>query len=293
MISVGIIGGGVLGRAHANVLRHYFDVKVYDLEPLRATHSLRDTLQQDVLFLCLPTPMRKDGTVCCDAVFDVLHCIESESSCKAVILKSTMPPEDMLRCDLKVPGRFIYSPEFLTERSAENELQQSAYFIFGQNNATQEARLIVDALFNRRWLGIPRRWTSLQTASLVKYMRNVFFATKVGLMNEFNALACSYGAERRDLFELFLMDARIGRSHHEVPGHDGRLGWGGSCFLKDTAGFLHIAQGRGVNAEIVRAAWRSNVERRGADEIAQELERMVGRAITESITPAEVEKLGS
>lgn len=289
---MGIIGGGVVGQAHASVFRHYCDVKVYDLEPTRSTHSLRDVLQQDVLFLCLPTPMRKDGTVETRAVFDVLAAIESESSCKAVVLKSTAPPQALLECSIRVPGRFIYSPEFLTERSAEYELQQSTSFIFGENNASQEAIKAVDALFQRRWAGVARYWTSLQTASLVKYMRNVFFAVKVGLMNEYNELAMTYGAERAELFKLFLLDPRIGRSHHEVPGHDGNLGWGGSCFLKDTAGFLHIARAQGVDPQIVRGAWASNVDRRGSDTIARELERMVGRAITEAVTPAEVEKLG-
>lgn len=293
MISVGIIGGGVVGMAHANVFKHYCNVRVYDLEPLRATHSLRDTLHQNVIFLCLPTPMRKDGTVEPRAICDALATIQSESDCKAVVLKSTLPPRELLTCDAMLPDRFIYSPEFLTERSAEYDLQQSSNFIFGENAADAEAKAIVEALFRRRWLGIPQYWTSLQTASLVKYMRNVFFACKVGLMNEFDEMARSFEAERADAMKLFLLDARIGRSHHEVPGHDGRPGFGGSCFLKDINGFLHMARDQGVRAQIVEAAWHSNVERRGSDHIARELELMKGRAITESITPAEVEKLNA
>lgn len=293
MISVGIVGGGVVGMAHANVFKHYCNVRVYDLEPMRATHSLRDTLQQDVLFLCLPTPMRKDGTVEPRAVVDALAAIESEGGAKAVVLKSTLPPISLLHLQKKVPGRFIFSPEFLTERSAEYDLQQSSNFIFGENSANPEAKSVVEALFRRRWFGIPQYWTSLETASLVKYMRNVFFACKVGLMNEFDELCRSFNAERDEAMKLFLLDARIGRSHHEVPGHDGQPGFGGSCFLKDVNAFLHIARDMEVTAHIVEAAWRSNVQRRTPDYIASEFERMKGRAITESITPAEVEKLNA
>jgi len=111
LISVGIIGGGAVGKAHANVLRHYCDVRIYDLEPSRATHSLRDTLQQDVLFLCLPTPMRKNGTVEPQAVYDALGVIKSDSPCKAVVLKSTLPPAELLNCNAILPDRFIYSPD--------------------------------------------------------------------------------------------------------------------------------------------------------------------------------------
>lgn len=293
MISVGIIGGGVVGMAHANVFKHYCDVKVYDLEPIRATHSQRATLEQNVIFLCLPTPMRKDGSVEPDAIYDALASIKADSSCKAVVLKSTLPPAELLNCDAMVPDRFIYSPEFLTERTAEYDLQQSSHFVFGENSADAEARAIVEALFRRRWMGIPQHWTSLATASLVKYMRNVFFACKVGLMNEFDELARSFGAERAKAMELFMLDSRIGRSHHEVPGHDGQPGFGGACFLKDVNAFLTMAKDQHVQAQIVEAAWHSNVERRGADYISRELCRMVGRAITEHITPAEVEKLNA
>lgn len=292
MLRVGIIGGGAVGKAHANVFRHYCDVRVYDIEPQRATHSLRDTLSQDVLFLCLPTPMRKDGTVEPIAVLDALCAMRSESNCRAVVLKSTLPPDLLIECNMLLPGRFIYSPEFLTERSAEHELQQSSNFIFGANDVDVDAEDAVRSLFHRRWAGIPQHWTSLETASLVKYMRNVFFACKVGLMNEFDQLARSFEAERDEAMKLFMLDARIGRSHNEVPGHDGQLGFGGSCFLKDVNAFLHMAREQGVRAHIVEAAWQSNVARRGAEQIALELERMKGRAITESITPAEVEKLG-
>lgn len=292
MISVGIIGGGVVGMAHANVFKHYSKVRVSDLEPVRATHSLSDTLQQEVIFLCLPTPMRKDGKVEPKAIHEALGAIKSESRCKAVVLKSTLPPSELLICSDMLPDRFIFSPEFLTERSAEYDLQQSGNFIFGVNGAW-EATKIVDELFHRRWFGIPRYWTSLQTAALVKYMRNVFFACKVGLMNEFDELARSFGAERNEAMKLFMLDARIGRSHHEVPGHDGQPGFGGSCFLKDVNAFIHMAREMEVTAHIVEAAWRSNVQRRGSNYISHELERLKGRAITESITPAEVEKLNA
>jgi UDPglucose 6-dehydrogenase len=292
VLRVGIIGGGAVGKAHANVFRHYCDVRVYDLEPTRATHSMSDVLEQEVLFLCLPTPMNKEGWPVARAVFDTLLAVLRESPCKAAVLKSTLPPAALLDCDSILPGRFIYSPEFLTERSAEYELQQSSSFIFGEKSANLAACHAVRSLFSRRWAGIPQHWTSLQTASLVKYMRNVFFACKVGLMNEFDELARSFQAERDEAMKLFMLDARIGRSHNEVPGHDGQLGFGGSCFLKDVNAFLHMAREQGVRAQIVEAAWHSNVARRGADHIALEFERLKGRAITESITPAEVEKLG-
>jgi len=295
-MKVGIIGGGVVGSAHAAVLRNYVEsVRLYDIEPRKATHSFRDTVQQDILFVCLPTPMRKDGSVDRRIVEDALRCIKSESPAKAVILKSTLPPGDLLALDdiFGAPGpSFIFSPEFLTERSAEYDLQQSSHFIFGEQWCAPEARHMVDALFEKRWPETPRHWTSLEAASLVKYMRNVFFASKVMLMNEFDAMLRTFGAERRRTLHLFEQDARIGRSHLQVPGHDGRRGFGGACFLKDVNGWLHLARQREAPATVIQAVWRSNVELRGADHIAAELQLLLGRACSDEITPAEVEKLG-
>jgi nucleotide sugar dehydrogenase len=292
-MSVGIIGGGVVGAAHANVFRQYVDVKVYDTEPRKASHSFRDTVQQDVLFLCLPTPMRKDGTVDSRGILDAVASIRSESQAKVVVLKSTLPPNDLLECDRLASGgpSFVFSPEFLTERTAEYDLQQSSSFIFGENSMSMAAAGAIEGLFDLRWPGVPRYWTSLQTASLVKYMRNVFFASKVALLNEFDALLKSFGAERREAMRLFMLDPRIGRSHFQVPGHDGLPGFGGSCFLKDVNGFRHIAREQKVAVRMVDAAWQANVAMRGAETIAEELQKLIGRAASEPITAGEVEKL--
>lgn len=122
MIKVGIIGAGVIGAAHAAVLRHYVDVKIYDVIPQRATHPLLEVMHQDVIFVCVPTPMKKDGRADARHVREVMKVIRSESSAKAVILKSTLPPKELQDIDKLFYGAapsFIFSPEFLTERSAE------------------------------------------------------------------------------------------------------------------------------------------------------------------------------
>lgn len=292
LINVGIIGGGVLGAAHANVLRHYANVRVYDTNPARASHSLRDVVHQEVIFVCVPTPMRKNGTVDRTNVEDVLRCLAAESSAKAVVLKSTLPPNDLAELDAIGGPSLIFSPEFLTERSAEYDLQQSQSFIFGENTATPEATEIVCKLFEARWPSVPQFWTSLQTAAIVKYMRNTFFATKVALMNEFDRVLRAQGAERKRAFDLFMLDPRIGRSHFQVPGHDGKPGFGGVCFLKDVPAFIHIARDSKADAKIVEAAWESNVEMRGADTVARELSGMLGRAVSEPMTTKDVEGLG-
>ena len=87
-------------------------------------------------------------------------------------------------------------------------------------------------------------FTDKITASLIKYSINSFLASKVTFFNELKDLFNSSGAtEDWDIFtDILAMDERIGNSHMDVPGHDGRLGFGGACFTKDTAALIKYSQ---------------------------------------------------
>lgn len=276
----------------------YTDVRVFDTDPKRRTHGLNEVCQQDVIFVCLPTPMRPDGSVDDTIVDEALGQIEANlSSWKPVVLKSTLPPESLVHLSEKYEDLIylVFSPEFLTERTAEYDLQQTTRLIFGAPQQPYDekcpAREFVELLFEDRFPKVPQYWTSYATASLVKYFTNVFFASKIALLNEFHAVAENWHQSGKAIVELMLLDPRIGRSHWLVPGHDGQLGFGGHCFIKDLHGYLHSARDVGVDPLIARAAWQTNVMYRGAEELARELNRMVGRAASEALTPEEVKAL--
>ncbi len=74
-----------------------------------------------------------------------------------------------------------------------------------------------------------------------------------------------------------MLDQRIGRSHFKVPGHDGKLGFGGHCFPKDLNGYLHIARDCGVNPLVGQAAWEKNLEVRPE----RDWEKDKGRAVSD------------
>lgn len=296
-VTVGVIGGGFVGSAVAKVFEHYTDVRVYDIDQRRRTHTLADVVQQDVLFLCLPTPMLRDGQVDATIVENALEVVRANApSYKPVILKSTLPPEELRHLTKKFSEELciLFSPEFLTERTAELDFQQSTRFIFGAERPDEDsqARQLVELLFEERFPKVPRHWVRYEVASLVKYFTNVFFATKITAFNEFTQIAESLGLRGKEVIDLVMLDARIGRSHNVVPGHDGQRGFGGHCFLKDLNGYMHIAQGLGVEPTLGRATWNKNVEVRGAPELAHELNAMLGRAATHQMNETDVRRLG-
>ena len=91
-------------------------------------------------------------------------------------------------------------------------------------------------------------------------MNNSFFATKVSIMNEFYRLGKKIGIDWKTALHGFAADQRIGDSHLHVPGPDGKLGFGGTCFPKDLNAFISIAKKYNVNMNTLEAAWKTNLE---------------------------------
>ena len=93
-------------------------------------------------------------------------------------------------------------------------------------------------------------------ASLVKYTINSFLATKVIFFNEiFNLFNQINSNESWDIFtSIISKDERIGDSHMMVPGHDGRFGFGGACFPKDTSALISYADSLDVDLSLIKDA---------------------------------------
>lgn len=287
--SLGIIGGGFVGGSVAKGFKHYTDVKVYDIDPSRKTHEFEDVISQDVLVVALNTPMDYDtGQVDVSLVEHVLRTLNgalkgwSWASRKPVLVRSTVPPTALHQWHERFNNfELIFCPEFLTERTAEHDFQQSNRLIFGVPEVNVElghpslGQMAVKELFEARFPMVPQYFVPYRQASLVKYMTNVFFCTKVALLNEFAQVAEAMGLDYNETFGLVMMDQRIGRSHWQVPGHDGKRGFGGHCFPKDINGYFHIAKMLGVKPTVSEAAWEKNLEVRPE----KDWEADVGRAI--------------
>ena len=90
-------------------------------------------------------------------------------------------------------------------------------------------------------------------------MNNVFFATKVSIMNEFKLLCDKVGANWEDALKGFVSDGRIGDSHLNVPGHDGKLGYGGTCFPKDVSAILSFSKMHNIEMNTISGGWNTNL----------------------------------
>ena len=174
------------------------------------------------------------------------------------IIKSTILPGTTKELQIKYPGKkIIFSPEFLTERTAKLDmLTQSRIILGGDEETTRKAKKLYEVRFKNKNIIL----TDLITAELIKYMNNSFFATKVSIMNEFKLIAEKIGANWEDALNGFASDGRVGDSHLNVPGHDGKLGYGGKCFPKDVCALINFANKHNIELNTISGGWKTNTQ---------------------------------
>ena len=115
---VGIVGVGFVGSAVKATMENSYQVETFDTESsLSTTDSIKDLVKQcDLVFVCVPTPESKDGSVDTSIVESVLAAI-GKAEC-AVVLKSTVPPGFTEAESKKLERDIIFNPEFLTAATA-------------------------------------------------------------------------------------------------------------------------------------------------------------------------------
>ncbi len=263
-MKIGIIGKGFVGSAvqfgfSANTGCDA-EVRIYDKNPNRSQNSIEDTVNKsDFIFLSVPTPANIDGSINLDLVDEALSSINKiNKRDNIILLRSTMIPGSTKNFQQKYPKlNLIFNPEFLTERSAKFDfINQSRYILGGDSDHTSEVANMYRWRFGQ---SISIIETNTNTAELIKYMNNCFFATKVSFMNEMKLVSDACGADWHTAVDGFVSDGRIGHSHISVPGHDGKYGFGGVCLPKDVMAIINLGESLGLDMHTLNGIWKTNL----------------------------------
>jgi len=239
-MKVAIIGLGFVGNSLLNGLKD--TVKVKEIDPKLETNisDLKD-FSPEIIFICVPTPMSQDKTQDISIIESVVDEINKLKIQSLVVLKSTLLPNYVKDLKKKIP-RFIYNPEFLREKHADEDFINAELIVFGGSKS--EAQYL-SAFYQDHTKCICKDhiFTDLLTASFIKYTINAFLSVKVIFFNELKELFDASGADENwENFTKYLsIDRRIGESHMQVPGHDGRFGFGGACLPKDSDALVKYA----------------------------------------------------
>ncbi len=268
---VGVIGNGFVGESISFAFSSTSEIYIYDKDPSKSLNDIESVHSCDYVFVCVPTPMFKDGS---QDLSYVKSAFEMATEKPLYILKSTVLPGTTERLSIEYPNfKIIFSPEFLTERTAKLDmLTQSRIILGGELSLTDKAK----NLFNERFKNKNIIQTDSKTAELTKYMNNTFFATKVSIMNEFKLLSDKIGANWEDALRGFVSDGRIGDSHLNVPGHDGKLGYGGTCFPKDVNALLSFSKKQDIHLNTIKGGWKTNLKVR----VEKDWEENEGRSVS-------------
>lgn len=271
---IGIIGQGFVGNAIYQKFSKYYNILTYDLDESKCNSSKEEVLKQDIVFVCLPTPMNQDGTCNISIVTQAIKDISETNLTSIVVIKSTIPPGTTKNLNELYPNLdIIFNPEFLTEVNAIDDFEnQTRIILGGSNKSTTKLKQIYSTIFRKTSKIIK---TDSNTAELVKYITNAFLSTKVSFANEIYELCDGLNLDYDKVIEYATYDDRLGLSHWGVPGPDGDLGFGGHCFPKDLSALISITEELNTKNNVLVATQKTNNEVRSN----RDWEGMKGRAV--------------
>ena len=273
-MKIGIIGQGFVGTAVYEGLKNFFDIETFDINKKSTCNSIEEVCNKsDITFVCLPTPMKKDGSCYIGIVENVLEEINNINKCNIIIVKSTVPPGTTASWNNKFKNiNVVFNPEFLTEANAINDFKnQNRIIIGGPKKAASKVRRIFVKVFPK----VKIIKTDSTYAEMVKYITNAFLATKVSFANEMYEICNSLKIDYDKIIEYAMHDERLGYSHWNVPGPDGDFGYGGHCFPKDVKALKSLAWDLGCTPRMLQATDTKNNEVRNN----RDWENQKGRAV--------------
>jgi UDPglucose 6-dehydrogenase len=261
--TVGIIGNGFVGNAIYKNFKSRVTTKVFDIIKEKTINSYDEVIVSDYIFVCLPTPMSDDGSCNTSYVFDFFSNVPKDIK-GLFVLKSTVPigitdKIKSLRKDLNI----VHNPEFLTATNAERDFHMCDRNVIGGNNKDSEnLRDFLYSIFGE-WKSVPCFLVSPKQSELIKYFSNCFLALKVAYFNNVFESCEKFGVTFDVVKDAISHDPRIGKSHTQVPGPDGHLGFGGYCFPKDINALIKTMNENQIDSGILESAWGYNLKLRG------------------------------
>lgn len=216
----------------------------------------------DVLMIAVGTPQQADGQADLQYVFQAAKEMGLKAKSGAIlVVKSTVPVgtgdqiDQLIHQELgrKEPLAIASNPEFLREGSAISDTLRADRLVIGA-----ETKAVLDKLEDMYAdFHLPLVKTDRKSAEMIKYASNAFLATKISFMNEIASICEKTGADVEWVAQGMGLDQRIGSSFLRAG-----IGYGGSCFPKDTNALVQIAGHVSHDFELLKAVIKVNNEQR-------------------------------
>ena len=221
------------------------------------TTSYQETvLNADIIFICVGTPAKRDGSYNLDYVFSAAKSIAKNLKKKTlIVVKSTVPPETneavkkTIKKNTTIPFEVASCPEFLREGSAVNDCLHPLRIVIGVESNWAK-KLLLEL---HQSIKAPKLVCDPNSAQMIKYAANAFLATKISFINLIARLCDQIGADIKRVTEGLGLDPRIGKQFLNAG-----LGYGGSCFPKDTWALITFARQKKIDFDFLSAVDKIN-----------------------------------
>lgn len=261
---IGIIGFGFVGRAALHGLEQHYPIMSWD-KYSDHTNSLEDTVNKsNIIFICVPTPVDNMGIQDLSQLEDAISSVDKVAeNKKEIVIKSTVLPGTTRKFQEVFRNHyFTFNPEFLTERTADIDFITPTRIILGTRDPNIFKAGIPCPIYNmyyKRFGNVcPYHVCTFEEAEMIKYVSNCYFAMKISFCNEIHELCKKLNISYDNVKSGWLSDGRITKSHVEVPGPDGKMGYGGKCFPKDLKSFINFGKSIGLEMDLFEATDKVN-----------------------------------
>ena len=227
-----IAGFGFVGSAvFETAIKSIKQVAVVD--PKIGKETIRDYPQAEGLIVCVPTPSTKYG-------YEIEYLQQVLDKCKVglpILIKSTISPRLIDEIEATWPQLDItYSPEYLTERNANEDFAKQKIAHMGGHNVA-----FWRDIYRQMLPDCVVRECDPKSLVLSKMIKNAYLGTKVAFFNQVWEVCKNNNIDYNELITIIKDDTRIGDTHMQVPGFDKKRGYGGSCFPKDIDALLAMS----------------------------------------------------
>ena len=244
-------------------------------ERLRFTTEIGDLLDAArLLFCCVDTPPTYSGDADLSRVESVIAALPDGGG-HALVMKSTVPAGTGTAIRRRRPGlAYVSCPEFLKEGSAVEDFLHPDRVVIGADPGSERAGDAVADVYEP--LGGTQVRTDVASAEMIKLASNAFLATKISFINEIANVCEEVGADVSEVAGGMGLDDRIGPKFLRAG-----IGWGGSCFWKDTIALKKLAGNTGYHFQLLSAVIDVNElqKRRVVGKLKQHLGSLAGRRI--------------
>src|SRR5438128_5248528 len=230
---------------------------------LHFSSSIREGVDKSqIIFIAVPTPPQPNGDVDLSFIEKVSREIADVlSDYRVIVDKSTVPVKTGERVAETIKrynrrgAKFdvVSNPEFLREGCAIRDLMHPDRIVIGAQS--QHAIDLMKKVYEP--FMAPILVTDISSAELIKHAANSFLALKISYINAISAICDASGADVEKVADGIGMDRRIGRQFLNAG-----IGYGGSCFPKDVAAFIHISEQLGVPFTLLKEVQRINAGQR-------------------------------